>query len=587
MGNIDKAVGLTDYIVSLPSSKVLLSGILLVSIVFGFLLYLVSGLPLLETLLTGFYLLGVPGFLSVVIGKALMLKVPAKRIAATALFGEIIYALTYLIAASLPLFAIPLANEVIILGSAVVVIIWYIIARMIFVLKWRSLIFSLLQLLLYAMFLITNGLFPFEGAPFNVLLKFYLASVVLLGALYIFFLLINAPMKRTFGVASTEAISLFFAQWFYKEKGIEKAFKKVGEAAETYLSFLLFRRPGKADVAFVVPAVHFGPMGNVGGSNFSYLISRDLETNNALSPFVFHGTATHDLNPVSARELKKITDKCREVLLRAKPKAEKASLLRSTSGSSLAEALCIGDHAFIGFSRAPKTTEDISLGMGMALAAEAEKHTPTATIVDQHNAETGEIKYVEPGTPEGFEHMAAVAAAFSAKGKKMPLKMGIATGKPKEGPIGSAGIKVAIFGTSPSYAIILIDSNGITPQFRKKIMDWVESTFEKKKWGKVIPAVYTTDTHSVNTVRGVVNPLKENQEVLDTVLSLVEKAKADVSPAKFYGEKVRMQLNVLGPKQAIEIVSTVNAIVAVARVAAPLIIIGGIIVVLWMISKLA
>jgi len=60
-----------------------------------------------------------------------------------------------------------------------------------------------------------NGFFPIDtGDPFNVLLKFYISSFVLLAGLYIFFLLINAPMKRTFGVASTDAVSMFFSQWF-------------------------------------------------------------------------------------------------------------------------------------------------------------------------------------------------------------------------------------------------------------------------------------------------------------------------------------------------------------------------------------
>ena len=582
MSNIDKAVGLTKYIVSLPPTQVLLAAAILVSLIFGFLLSAVSGAPVLESLLTGFFVLAAPGFLSVIVGKAIMMKVPSRRIAATALFGEAIYALTYLIAV-----ALPLGTEVILVGSAFVVVMWYIIARMVFVLKWRSLLFSLLQLLVYALFLIANGLFSFGGATISVLLKFYLASIVLLGALYIFFLLINAPMKRTFGIASTEVLQMFFAQWFYKEKDIEKTFRRVGETAETYLSFLFFRRKNKGDVAFVVPYVHYGPFGNLGGSNFPYLISRDLETKNALAPFVFHGTATHDLNPVSASEVKKITDKCREVLLRAKPKKAQLSFSSAREGASLVELLRIDDHSFIGLTRAPETTEDVSLGVGMTLIAEAEKRNGTATVVDEHNSETGKIEYVEPGTQIGFQYMDALSKALELRPQKSALRMGIASGKVKNPAIGPAGIKVAVFDSKPRYAIILVDSNGITPQFREKVMSAVESLSKKEKWGKITPAVYTTDTHNKNTVRGVVNPLAESKDVLQEIGKLMKDAVEDMDEASFYGERVRAEIKVLGPKQAIEIISTVNAIMAVARVAAPLIIIGGVIVVLWLISKLA
>lgn len=584
---MEKAVGLTKYFVSLPRARVLVGLIIIVALAFGLALAALTPQNVIEAMLTSFFVLAVPGFLSIIIGKAIMMKVLARRIAAVALIGEGIYAATYLAAVSLPIFGIPLGLEIVFLGSAFVFVIWYLIARIVFVLRWRSLIFAFLQLLLHAFFLITNGLLPFEGTAESVIIKFYVASLILLGALFLFFWIINAPMKRTFGVASTDAVSMFFGQWFYNARDIERAFGKVGENAETYLSVFLFRK-AKKDTVFVVPYIHFGPFGELGGSNFSYLIAKALGDDGekkGREVFVFHGLATHDMNPVSVSELKKITDKCREVIVGAKPRDAKASFIEGKAGECRAECLRVDDAAFVGLTRAPETCEDFSLGMGIALTAEAEKRVRVAAVADEHNAETGKIEYVEPGTPFGFRYLEAVGKACEGKGKERKLRMGSAKGGVGSTMVGPAGIKVAVFDTEPRYVIVLVDSNGIVPEFRERIMGEVGGMFRRTGWGEPVVAVYTTDTHKVNTVRGVVNPLQYDDRVLEKIKELAAAAYYDLGDAQFWGGREKVAIKVLGAKQAIEIVSTVNAIVAVARIAAPLIIFGGITAALWVISK--
>ncbi|MEW5996971.1 MAG: DUF2070 family protein [Candidatus Micrarchaeota archaeon] len=616
---MQKAVGLTKYFVALPRARVLAGLIIIVALAFGLALAALTPQNVMEAMLTSFFVLAVPGFLSIIIGKAIMMKVLIRRITAVALIGEAIYAATYLAAVSLPIFGIPLGLEIVFLGSAFVFILWYLIARIVFVLKWRSLLFAFLQLLLHAFFLITNGLLPFEGSTESVLVKFYAASLILLGALFLFFWIINAPMKRTFGVASTDAVSMFFGQWFYNAKDIEKAFRRVGEDVQTYLSVFLFRKERK-EIAFVVPYVHFGPFGELGGSNFSYLIAKALgdhreqaegirkieENEGGQSPpafslakalgdngerkerevFVFHGLATHDMNPVSVSELRKITDRCREIIVGAKVREAKAAFVEGKEGECRAECLRIGDAAFMGLTRAPETCEDFSLGMGMALTSEAEKKMRVAALADEHNSETGEIEYVEPGTPFGFRYMQAVGKACEGKGKERRLRVGSAEGAIESTMVGPAGIKVAVFDTEPKYVVILLDSNGITPAFREKLIGEIGGMFRRTGWGEAFPAVYTTDTHKVNTVKGVVNPLQEDERITTKIKELVTAAYFDLGDAQFYGERTLVGIKALGVKQAIEIVSTVNAIVAVARIAAPLIIFGGVITALWFISKI-
>jgi putative membrane protein len=587
MSNIEKAVSLTNYFVSLPRASYLLAAIFLLSLLLAGGISIITSLPILEAAPTSIFVLAIPSFLAIVLGKALMPRVPLRRIAATALGGAVIFSLSYLVAVSLEHFSIPISGEVVFAGSAMVFVIWYIIARIVFVHKWRSLLFAILQLFLQATFLIMDGFLPVGADPLNVLVKFYLSSFILLGAIYVFFLLINAPMKRTFGVSSTDAVSMFFSQWFYDKKDIENAFRKVGETVTTYISLFLFKtKSGK--YAFIIPCIHFGPFGNLGGSNFSHLISEELEKKHGVKPFVFHGPATHDLNPVSSTELKKVVDACSSMLSSAKPAPSRVSLSVSREGDATSECLFFsrGKSALVSLSRAPKTTEDIALGMGMALMANAEKKASSATIIDQHNAETGEIRYVEPGTRMGFEYLSAVESSLSKIPPGKPLKAGFSSGTGDSPRIGPAGIKVAVFGTSPAYAIILIDSNGVTPAFRRKLMNTAESLFRSEGWGEVLPAVCTTDTHKVNSVKGVVNPLKDDATLLGQVSALLKVAKADMKPASFSSEKRTLDIRVLGAKQAIEIISTINAIVAISKVAAPIIIISGIIAILWLMYRL-
>jgi len=57
---------------------------------------------------------------------------------------------------------------------------------------------------------------------------------------------------------------------------------------------------------FVVPAVHPGPVGEIGGGNLPVRIVNNLDDGGEI--FVPHGTATHDFNLVSATESLKIVE---------------------------------------------------------------------------------------------------------------------------------------------------------------------------------------------------------------------------------------------------------------------------------------
>jgi len=583
--NINRAVNLTSYLISLPSVNYLVAAMILLGIIFGLLINPGQQTELHKAIADGLMLLSLPALLSSLAVKLMIRRMSFKRIAGTALGAEFVYALAYSVSLLLsgvnPLWA----QTVILVGSALVFIFWYVIARFVFILKYRSIVFAMVQLLFYLVFLVSNqALYVTTDPFFDVIAKFYISAFVLLGALVLFFFIINAPMKKSFGLSSTDAMTYFFSQWLYHNKDLENAFKKVGEPVKTLMCLMGFKRK-KDTIFFLTPYVHFGPFGNLGGSEFSYLLAREIDRKYKSKTFVFHGTVTHDLNPVSSDEMSKIMDVVEASIRDADYKKTKVSFSSANSAECKAQTLLFGDSAMVNLSRAPHVTEDINFGLGLALMFGAEKKAKNAMVVDQHNAETGDITSFEPGSSVGFNYLKAIESSLSKKPASKPLKIGAAMRKVDSDVLGKAGVKVAVFSSSPEYAVVLIDSNGITPQFREKIEKQVKKIGKSMKHDFAV-GIFTTDTHQTNIVRGVVNPLREEEALLDAVKDACKEAMSDMQEAEFFSDKRWFDINVLGTKQSIEVVTTVNSIVSVAKITLPLVLLGGLLLLLAVATKL-
>ncbi len=583
--NINQAVNLTSYFITLPPAPYLIIGILALGLAFGLVIDLGKGVPLINQLVDGLMLLSLPALLTSVVIKLMLRRMPYRRIAATALAGEAVYALAY--GASLLLSGVnPLwAQLVILVGSAIVFVFWYVIARFVFILKYRSIIFAMLQLLFYLLFLFSNQALYVTSAPFiDVAAKFYVSSFVLLAALIIFFFIINAPMKKNLGLSSTDAMSYLFSQWLYHNKDVERVFQQVGEDVKTVLCISGFRRK-KDTVFFVTPYVHYGPFGNLGGSEFSHLIAAEMDKRYGSKTFVFHGTVTHDLNPVATSEISKILACADEAIRSADYQPAKVSLSLGESAECRAQALRIGESAIVSLSRAPLVTEDVNFGLGLSLMFEAEKHASRAMIVDQHNAETGDITSFEPGSLVGYNYLGALRAALSGKAEKAPLRIGVAFRSVESDVVGKGGVKAAVISSKPEYVVIVIDSNGVTPESRDKIESEVKA-LGKRLGRDLTVGVFTTDTHQTNMVRGVLNPLKEQENILAAIRDAVEEAAGDMQEARYFQDTRWFDIRVLGAKQSIEVISTVNSIVAVAKITLPLVFLGGLLLLIAVASKL-
>lgn len=535
----------------------------------------------------GLFLISIPAILSAftvtLIRKELKLR--------TSLFISLVCSLVYVLFYALALTGggAGITPDVLFVGYGLAFIVWYVVSRIFFGLHWyTSFLLAIIQLVYNASFLLFNKAVLVSTDPGMLVFKLYLSSFAFLAALYAVFWLIDAPMKRNFGVSGVEAASLFMAQWMAQSKGLEELFQRVGEEVETYVAVMAFRKKQaekQKECLFVVPCVHYGPFGNLGGSEYPHLIAQRLWKERGAETFVFHGTATHDFNPVATEEIEPLLAGCRSALEKMTFEKAKGAFVFGKAGTCRATCIIANGNCFIGLTRAPRTTEDVDFSLGISTRyLVLSMGMKEAAVVDEHNSETGEITRVHMGDPVGFEYMDSVEAALRVKFKPEQMKLGIHTddlSRVAEGSVGKAGLKTAVFQVGRElHAILLFDANGIRPGFRRRIIDSVREL-------GIEAEVYTTDTHCINAVSGVLNPLgsSNEDEFIRRVLHSVELARDDLSEVEVGMRTERVKIKVFGTQQSSELLGTINSIVAVAKVAVPIVFIVTAIFVLWAITK--
>ena len=460
----DKAVSLTSYLVGLPPLPNLIFAVLFLGLVFGLFMSYVGAIQLTNALIEGLLVLVLPALLLSFLVKLMAWMVPYRRIIAAALVGEILYSIAYAVSIILSPMNPFWAGYVLLIGAALVSVFWWLAVRYFFMLGFRSILFAALQLLLHLFFLTGSSLYVSTEPFADVALRFCLSSLALGIVVRAFISLLNAPAKRNLGFRSIDGVSYLLMQWFNGTTEMEKLLEKMGESNVTMVNIMGFKRKNDS-ILFITPSLHFGPVGNIGGSQFPQMMADEIEKKHGSKTFVFHGTVCPDMNPVSSSEITKIMKSVDDSIRDAKYKDAKVSISLGQMEECKAQALRVNDSAMISLTRAPHVTEDISLGLGLAMTFHAEKDLDKAMIVDQHNAE-GDLVVFEAGSHEGFKYLGAITDALSKKNRKTPLKVGASFRDFDSPMVGGAGIKVAVFSTKPEYVVVLIDCNGIEPTFR-------------------------------------------------------------------------------------------------------------------------
>jgi putative membrane protein len=300
-------------------------------------------------------------------------------------------------------------------------------------------------------------------------------------------------VKSTFGL-----LQAFIAAWTENKVDKMEEFTESrahdGVVETKIIRFL----PGDArgsGTAIVLPDVHPGPFGKVGGSNLPYVLYKAF-SNNAL---VMHSISDHSLNIPSNREVEKYVSSLGDSVI-----VEKGSTcsvpIQIKIGNSTATGIAFGNAAMLMLSLAPTGMEDIP----QSVRDELESHGQnigfsSVLVIDCHNAMGSHL------SDSDRDDLAASASRCLVELRAHPqqeFKIGFAilddvTHKLTEAKeLGHAGLAVLVINTgSQNFAIGWADSNNMENSLRGHVISKVTSE------SITLLEVCTSDTHATSGKR--------------------------------------------------------------------------------------
>ncbi len=380
-----------------------------------------------------------------------------------------------------------------------------------------------------------------------------------------FLAVLDRPWQRALGVSVLDFVGGFVGHVAEGSRELEAFFEDIGEEAVVPVTVLAFRRPdGTEKAQFVLPMIHPGPMGEIGGGN---LPRRIAEHADGLA-FPPHATAGHDFNLVTEREVETLIDAADSARSALEFTDTATPSVRVQSGDAKVLGQAFGDDLLLVATFAPEPADDVEYGVGLSATAEARSGGfDEVLLADAHNCNDGlsgdDLGHVVPGSTRSFEMMQAAgdAADRLADAEGGPVRLGVAWDETDWGPedgIGPLGIRVATLTVGDrTTGYVLVDGNNMEPGLRETVVEAVGDRVDRME-------VLTTDTHVVNTVES------ENQvgEGIDSgrlvalVSSLVDEALADREPVEAGMASERAEVTVFGNDRTETLASHANVAVS-------------------------
>jgi len=383
-------------------------------------------------------------------------------------------------------------------------------------------------------------------------------------AVWVFLVAIDRPWRSSLGVSALDFLRGFVGYLAEGSDELETFFEDIGEEAIVPVTVLAVRRPaGEEKARFVLPMIHPGPMGEIGGGN---LPKRVAEVADGVA-FPPHATAGHDFNLVTESEVDTILDAAETAFENIDYTAEATAGQRHEEGQATLLGQAFGNDAMVVATYAPGYADDVDYAVGLSAMAEARSGgLGDVLLVDAHNCNDGlggeDLGHVVPGSRRSFDmiHGAGELGETLAGAERGQLRCGVAWAEtdwvPEEG-IGPLGIRVAVFEVGDERtAYVLIDGNNMEPGLRERILDAIEGV------GAV--EVMTSDTHIVNTMEAEnqVGDAIPEDEVVEQISGLVDDAIADLEPVEAGMASERAEVTVFGNDRTETLASTANAMVS-------------------------
>ncbi|NHX37061.1 MULTISPECIES: DUF2070 family protein [Halolamina] len=389
--------------------------------------------------------------------------------------------------------------------------------------------------------------------------------VIYAAAVWVFLVAVDRPWRRSMGVSMLDFLRGFIGHVAEGTRELEDFFEQLGEEAIVPVTVLAFRTDDGAEKArFVLPMIHPGPMGEIGGGN---LPERVAETAEGLA-FPPHATAGHDFNLVTEREVERLIDAADRAHQRIEYGDDATGSVRVQAGDAKLLGQAFGGDGLLVNTFSPEFADDVEYGVGLTAREGARTNgLEDVLLVDAHNCNNGldgpDLGHVTPGSPRSFDMINAAEAAGTRLGDadEAPLSLGTAweetEWEPQEG-IGPLGIRAAVVEVGgQETAYVLADGNNMEPWLRNRTVDELLETVDAAE-------VMTTDTHIVNTVEAdnQIGAEIDHGEFIDAVSGLVDRARADLESVEAGMATERAEVTVFGNDRTETLASHANAVVS-------------------------
>ncbi|MFC7226091.1 DUF2070 family protein [Salinirubellus salinus] len=392
-----------------------------------------------------------------------------------------------------------------------------------------------------------------------------ITCVLYVGAVYVFLLVIDRPWRNSMGVSVLDFIRGFVGHIAEGTRELEDFFEQLGEDAIVPVSVLSFRTSAGEKARFVLPMIHPGPMGEIGGGNLPERIAASAEG----LAFPPHATAGHDFNLVTGREVDTVLAAADRAHSRIQYDAEATRSERVEAGEAKLLGQAFGDSAFLASTFSPGFADDVDYAVGLSATAEARTGgLRDVMLADAHNCNNGlegdDLGHVVPGSKRSFDMIESAGALGERLGvaDRHPVSLGVAWDEtpwePIEG-VGPLGIRVALFEVDGQQtAYVLVDGNNMEPGLRDRLVETlVDGAIDEAE-------VLTTDTHTVNTVEAEnqVGDAIDHDELETLVRRLVDEAAADLEPVEAGMATERTEVRVFGNDRTESLASHANAMLS-------------------------
>lgn len=408
--------------------------------------------------------------------------------------------------------------------------------------------------------------------------------VVYAVAVWLFLVVIDRPWQNSLGVSVLDFIRGFVGHIAEGTRELEDFFEQLGEEAIVPVTVLSFRRSSDhtEKARFVLPMIHPGPMGEIGGGN---LPERVAQSTDGLG-FPPHATAGHDFNLVTEREVDTVIDAANRAYESIEYDATASQSVQTTEGELSIIGQSFGGGALLVGSYSPAFADDVAYAVGLSAAARAQRDgLDSIMLVDAHNCNNGlsgpDLGHVTPGSRRSLSMIEAASTAGEelASATRDPLRLGVAWDRTEwqlQHGIGPLGVRVAVVETDGQRtAYVLVDGNNMVPGLRDRIVETITThpqrvTFAADGRGEgettldaSIDAaeVMTTDTHVVNTVEATnqIGSAISHDALVDLIVRLTETAVDDLEPVEAGMSTEHATVTVFGNDRTETLASHANA----------------------------